>query len=64
VSIETSISHVAPIKQGDVLIARARELNLTNRTGLYQVSVERGDGQILAWFKGTVYRTGREWEVS
>ncbi len=63
VSIETSISHVAPVREGDILIARAEEKNLTSRTGLYQVTIEKQDGQIVAWFKGTVYRTGREWEL-
>lgn len=64
VSIETSISHVAPIKEGDVLETEVEELNLTNKTGLYSVTVYNQDRKAVAFFKGTVYRTGKEWELS
>lgn len=64
VSIETSISHVAPIKEGDVLETEVRELNLTNKTGLYEVTVFNQERKAVAFFKGTVYRTGKEWDLS
>jgi acyl-CoA thioesterase len=61
VSIETSISHTEPCKEGDVLTAVAEEKNLTNRTGLYYITITRQDGKEVAFFKGTVYRTGKAW---
>jgi len=64
VSIETSISHVAPIKEGDVLETEVQELNLTNKTGLYSVTVFNQHRKPVAYFKGTVYRTGKEWDLS
>lgn len=64
VSIETSISHVAPIKEGDVLETEVEELNLTNKTGLYSVTVYNQERKAVAFFKGTVYRTGKEWDLS
>jgi len=63
VSVETSISHVAPVKEGDVLETEVSEVNLTRSTGLYYVTVKNQDGKAVAHFRGTVYRTGKEWDV-
>ena len=61
VSIETSISHTKPLKEGDVIIATAIEENLTNKIGIYKVTVQKEGGEIVALFKGTVYRTSKDW---
>ncbi len=63
VSIETSIAHVAQACEGDVLTTRVEEKSLTKRTGLYHVDVINQEGKVIAFFKGTVYRTGKMWEV-
>lgn len=63
VSIETNISHLLPVREGDVLTTDVQELNLTNRTGLYAVSVKNQEEKVVAYFKGTVYRTGKEWDL-
>ena len=63
VSIETSISHLAPVKNDDVLTATAEEINLTRSTGLYYVHIVNQENKKVAEFKGTVFRTGKEWEV-
>lgn len=63
VSIETSISHTKPVKEGDILIAKAVEKNLTNKIGVYEIVVINQKEETVALFKGTVYRTGKEWEV-
>lgn len=63
VSIETAISHVAQAREGDVLTTRVTEKSLTARTGLYHVDVLNEEGRVIAYFKGTVFRTGRPWEV-
>jgi acyl-CoA thioesterase len=60
-SIETSISHVKPLKAGDVIIATAMEQSLTNRIGNYYIEIQRETGEIVALFKGTVFRTEKEW---
>lgn len=62
-SIETSISHTAAVKAGDELIAIARELSLKNKIAIYEVEVKRSTGEVVALFKGTVYRSGKEWDV-
>ena len=63
VSIETSISHTKPVKEGDVLTAQATEKNLTNKIGVYEIMVTNQKEETVAIFKGTVYRTGKEWDV-
>ena len=61
VSIETGISHIKPVKEGDVLTATAKELSLSNKVGIYEISVSNQDDVMVALFKGTVYRTGKDW---
>jgi acyl-CoA thioesterase len=62
VSIETSISHVLPVKEGDVLTTHVQELNLTQKTGVYLVTITNQQEKPVAYFKGTVFRTGKLWE--
>lgn len=62
-SIETSISHTVPVKNGDVLTAIAEEKTKTNKIGIYEVTVKNQRDEIVALFKGIVYRTGKHWEV-
>lgn len=63
VSVETSISHVEPLRSGEVIVARALEESLSHRIGIYRVRVEKEDGTLVALFKGTVYRTSRDWNL-
>ncbi|MEZ4800554.1 MAG: hotdog fold thioesterase [Flavobacteriales bacterium] len=63
VSIETSISHVKPVKAGDVLRTEVAEQNITRSTGLYYITVFNQENTAVAYFKGTVFRTGKEWEI-
>jgi acyl-CoA thioesterase len=63
VSIETSISHVAPVKVGDVLTTSVLELSITSKTGVYLITIANQEDKPVAYFKGTVFRTGKLWEV-
>lgn len=62
VSIETSISHTESLKEGDEIFATATEENLSHKIGLYSIDVTKQDGTKVALFKGTVYRTSKNWE--
>lgn len=62
-SIETSISHTKKVTEGDVLTAKSKEISLTKRVGVYQIDITNQNNEIVALFKGTVYRTGKEWDV-
>jgi len=61
VSIETSISHTKKVVSGDILIASSKEMNKSSKTTLYYITITNQDNQEVAHFKGTVYRTGKEW---
>ena len=62
VSIETSINHLKPVRPGDRLRAVAEETSLGHKLGIYTIRVSRGD-DLVALFKGIVYRREEEWEV-
>jgi acyl-CoA thioesterase len=61
VSVETSVSHLKPVKIGDTLTTQTRELSLSRKIGVYQVDIFNQEKVLVATFKGTVYRTGQEW---
>ena len=63
VSVETSISHTESLKEGDVIIATAEEMSLSNKVAVYHVTVTNQNNKVVALFKGTVYRTSKEWDV-
>lgn len=63
VSIEASMSYVAACKEGDVLTATAQEASVTNKIGIYNIEVKNQNGNNVALFKGTVYRTEKEWVI-
>ena len=62
VSVETSISHTQPLYENDVIVAEAKEENCSNKIGIYSIKVTRiSDNATIALFKGTVYRTSKDW---
>lgn len=63
VSIETSIAHTKPVKSGDVIETQVEEISLSRKLGIYQIKIHNQQGELVALFKGTVYRTGKPWEV-
>lgn len=63
VALECSISYPNAVKVGDVLTANATEVSLTNKIGIYNIPVTNQNNEIVGVFKGSVYRTSKEWEV-
>lgn len=61
-SIETSISHIQKVEIGDVLIAKAEQESVTNRIGIFRVAITNQNEQLIALFKGTVYRMNTNWD--
>lgn len=61
VSIETNMSYVESCSQDDELTATATQASLTNRIAVYQVEICNQTKKTVALFKGTVYRTEKEW---
>ena len=60
-SVETSISHTVSVKEGNVLTAATEELSLSDKIGVYLITITNQNNQEVAYFKGTVYRTSKEW---
>ena len=60
-SVETSISHTVSIKDGDQLTATTEELSLSDKIGVYLITITNKKNQKIAYFKGTVYRTSKNW---
>ncbi|MEL6572024.1 MAG: hydroxyphenylacetyl-CoA thioesterase PaaI [Pseudomonadota bacterium] len=52
VAQHNAITYIAPAKLGDTLIATAREVSLSGRSGIYDVSVKTEDGALIAEFRG------------
>lgn len=59
-AVDAHIGFTAPGRIGDVLTATARELERSQRIGIYRVDVRRSDDAMVAAFTGTVYITSRE----
>ena len=60
-SVETSISHTISVKDGDGLTATTKELSRSNKIGVYLITIINKENQEIAIFKGTVYRTTKDW---
>lgn len=61
VSIETSINHIEAVNEGDYLTAESVIEKVNNKLGFNIIEVKRGD-ELVALFKGVVYRTQKDWE--
>ena len=61
VALECSISYSVSVKVNDVITASAEEFALTNKTGVYLITLTNQHNEKVAFFKGTVYRTSKEW---
>ncbi|HET8837931.1 MAG TPA: hotdog fold thioesterase [Flavobacteriaceae bacterium] len=62
-SIDTSINHFEMLKEGEEIFATATEESLKNKFGFYRVEIKKGE-ELVALFKGTVYRTEKEWTIN
>ena len=63
VALDCSINFSVAVKIGDVLTATANELSLTNKTATYLIEITNQRNEKVAFFKGTVYRTSKEYSL-
>ena len=59
VALDTSINFTKPVHVSDELIAEAREIHNGKSTGLYHISITNQKDHVVAIFKGTCFRTGK-----
>lgn len=62
VSIETSINHIEALVEGDYITAEATVNVQKTKVGFNIVEVKRGE-ELVALFKGVVYRTNKDWKL-
>lgn len=60
-SVDTSIAHLKSVQAGDRLEAKVQEESLSHKVGVYTVSIWNQDGDKVAFFKGVVYRSSKQW---
>ncbi|MCE3297255.1 MAG: phenylacetic acid degradation-related protein [Crocinitomicaceae bacterium] len=64
-SIETSISHLKKVNEGDILLASCTEIYRGKTIGKYKTEVftqkTGGENQLIAWFQGTVHLSSENW---
>jgi acyl-CoA thioesterase len=63
VALDVSISYPKPARENDILVAEAKEINTTKKTGLYLVEIKNQHGELLALFKGTCYKTEKKLSI-
>ena len=58
VAASASIIFLAPAREGEVLLAEAREEAVAGRSGAYTVQVRKSDGTVIALFQGQARTIG------
>lgn len=61
VSIESSINHIEALNEGDYLVAESVIEKVNSKLGFNIIEVKRGK-ELVALFKGVVYRTNKDWK--
>src|SRR5437773_11639269 len=61
VALECSISFPVALNVGDEITCEAKEFSLTKKTGTYLIEIVNQKQEKVAFFKGIVFRTGKEW---
>lgn len=61
VSIETSISHIRPVKLKEVLTVKSEEIHRGISFGIYSVIITNQDNKLISKFKGTVNISKEIW---
>lgn len=60
VALDVTITFTKAVNVGDVLTAEAKEIHNGRSTGVYLIEVTNQRNEIVALFKGTCFRTGKE----
>jgi acyl-CoA thioesterase len=59
VAQDVSISFTRPAAAGEVLTVEAKELYAGHRSGLYDIRTTNERGELVAFFKGSAYRSSK-----
>jgi acyl-CoA thioesterase len=61
-SVEASINHIEALHEGDYITAESVIEKKNNKLGFNIIEVKRAE-ELVALFKGVVYRTQKDWEI-
>jgi acyl-CoA thioesterase len=59
-ALDAQISFIKKVSLGDVLTAHVEELHNGRTTGVYEVKITNHKNELVAAFRGTAHRTGKE----
>ena len=59
VALDVTISFTKAVHAGDILTAEAKEIHDGRSTGVYLITISNQNGEQVAFFKGTCFRTGK-----
>jgi acyl-CoA thioesterase len=60
VALDVSISFARPATVGELLVVEAKEVHLGNKIAMYDVRTTNEKNELVCLFKGTVYRTSKQ----
>ncbi len=63
VAVENSIAYPAAIRVDDELVATAEQESSSRKLAFYRVTVRREESEVVALFRGTVYRTAQQHSI-
>ena len=61
-ALDVNISFLRRIEVGETLTVEAKEMYIGNKTGVYDIRTTNKQRELVAFFKGTAYRTMKEIE--
>ncbi|MBF0279127.1 MAG: hydroxyphenylacetyl-CoA thioesterase PaaI [SAR324 cluster bacterium] len=59
-ALEANISYSVKVLENETLTACAEEVHRNHKIGVYEVTVSKEDGTKVAFFRGTAYRSKRD----
>lgn len=62
-ALENNINFTQKVNSGDTLIAETEELQNGRTIGVYKVRISNQNEDLVAEFRGTVYRTGKQHDL-
>ncbi len=60
-SVETSISHLAKVKQEEIIFAKAILIHSGKKFSSFDIKIMNSNHELVASFRGTVYNSEKEW---
>lgn len=61
ISIETQISHIKKVSENETLTATSKAISNGKTIAIYQIEIHNKKNELVALFKGTVFRTNKNW---